>query len=142
MKNTFILIAVTVFTAAQTIADLPTCSLRCLTTAISGLECSLDDFACSCKKASELTPVVTPCIQSACSSSVDQEKTLEVLSGICVAAGYPIETPAPSGATAAVEPTPAASSEAPPETLSSATEESEYPEYPKTSETTSEYPSA
>ncbi|KAF1354075.1 hypothetical protein EJ07DRAFT_86260, partial [Lizonia empirigonia] len=83
MKNTLIFTAFAAFAAAQSIADLPTCSLECLVSAIGGLGCELTDFSCSCQKASELTPVVTPCVQTACTDPADQSKTIEVLSGIC-----------------------------------------------------------
>lgn len=95
MKSTLIITALTAMVAAQGLTDIPTCSLKCLTTAITGLGCGLLNFNCSCQKSSELTPVVTPCVQSACSDPADQSKTLEVLSGICAAAGFPVEAPAP-----------------------------------------------
>lgn len=141
MKSTLILATLTALVAAQGIADLPSCSLSCLTTAITGLECGITDFACSCQKSSELTPVVTPCVQSACSDPADQSKTIEVLGGICAAAGFPIEVPVPSATSAVPLPTPTAtelspvpttatSPEAPTETLPSATDDPEYSEYP------------
>ncbi|KAJ4984243.1 hypothetical protein SVAN01_10284 [Stagonosporopsis vannaccii] len=152
MKSTLILASFAAIVASQGIADLPTCSLSCLTTAITGLECGLTDFACSCQKASELTPVVTPCVRSACSDPADQSKTIEVLAGICAAAGFPIEVPEPSATSAVPLPTPtsadpapeptteapsATSSEAPIETLPSATDE---PEYPTATDEPSNYP--
>lgn len=158
MKSAIILTALTAIVASQGIADLPTCSLGCLTTAISGLGCGITDFACSCQKASQLTPVVTPCVQSACSDPADQSKTIEVLAGICAAAGFPIEVPAPPAASSSAvplptpeptaettaEPTtqapPASSSKAPVETQPSATDEPEYPEYPTVTDASSNFP--
>ncbi|KZM20188.1 uncharacterized protein EKO05_0001092 [Ascochyta rabiei] len=140
MKYTIFVGAVTAFAAAQTITDLPPCSLECLAGAIGGLGCGLTDFACSCQKASQLTPVVTPCVQNACTDPADQSKIIEVLSKICAAAGFPIEAPAAPASSPVVEPTPAAPSEAPIETQPSATEEPGYPEYPTASEVSSEYP--
>lgn len=137
MKNVLIISAITALAAAQGIADLPSCSLQCLATAIPTLGCELTDFACSCKQADKLTPNITPCVQKSCTDTADQAKTIEVLSAICAAAGFPIEVPAPSASIiadpspaptseAAVEPT----SEAPVETQPSATDEPEYPAYP------------
>lgn len=144
MKNTFILTAFAAVAAAQSITDLPPCSLSCLTTAIKGLGCGLTDFACSCKKASELTPVITPCVQTACSDPADQSKTLGALAGICAAAGSPIENAAPASSALAEETSPTLPSEAPIETQPTATEEPEYPVYPtattETTDATSEYP--
>ncbi|KAF2622830.1 hypothetical protein BU25DRAFT_414823 [Macroventuria anomochaeta] len=144
MRNTLIFTTLTAIAAAQTITDLPACSLQCLATATGGLNCGLTNFACSCQKADQLTPVVTPCVQQACTDAADQRKTIEVLSGICAAAGFPIEVPAPPASSAAAEPTSEptpepTSSEASVETQPYATEEPEYSEYPTATETASEY---
>ncbi|KAF1923437.1 uncharacterized protein M421DRAFT_425811 [Didymella exigua CBS 183.55] len=125
MKNALILSAITAFVTAQSIVDLPSCSLQCLAAEIPALGCELTDFACSCKQADKLTPNVTPCVQSSCTDAADQAKTIEVLSAICAAAGFPIEAPAPTSE-AAGEPT----SEAPIETQPSVTGEPEYSAYP------------
>ncbi|KAJ4317369.1 hypothetical protein N0V94_004972 [Neodidymelliopsis sp. IMI 364377] len=130
MKNTIILAALTALAAAQTIADLPSCSLECLASAIGGLQCELTDFACSCQKADKLTPVITPCIQTACTDAADQAKTIKVLSGLCAAAGFPIEAPA------APEATSSPGYDAPVETQPYATDA---PEYPTASVSASEY---
>lgn len=92
MRNALIFFAITAIAAAQGIADLPSCSLQCLATAIPALGCQLTDFECSCKQADKLTPNVTPCVQSSCTDAADQVRTIEVLSAICAAAGFPIET--------------------------------------------------
>lgn len=163
MKNTLIFASLTAIVASQGIADLPTCSLSCLSTAISGLGCDLTDFACSCQKAAELTPVVTPCVEAACADPADETKTLEVLAGICAEVGFPIEVPEPPVSStiplptpepSATEPAPestteapsASSSEAPTENLPSATDEPEYstatdePAYPTATDEPSGYP--
>ncbi|KAJ4395343.1 hypothetical protein N0V91_010905 [Didymella pomorum] len=136
MKNALIVSAITALAAAQSIADLPACSLTCLTSAIPSLGCGLTDFACSCKKADTLTPQLTPCVQSACSDAADQAKVLTVLSSICAAAGVPIEAPA-SGTSTIADPSPAPTteapeptSEAPTETMPSISEEPAYSAYP------------
>lgn len=149
MKNLLVLTACVGFTVAQSIGDLPTCSLSCLTTAISTLGCEPTDFACSCGKASELYPVITPCVQAACSDPADQSKTVKVLAGICAAAGFPIETPEASSSEAPAKPTTilpttveathAPSSEALLETQTSTKEEPEYSGYPVLLPTTSEF---
>lgn len=129
MKNTLLVSAITALAAAQGIADLPACSLTCLTSAIPSLGCGLTDFACSCKKADTLTPQLTPCVQSACKDEADQAKVLTVLSSICAAAGVPIEAPAPATSTTA-DSSPAPTSEAPIETLPSISDEPGYSAYP------------
>jgi hypothetical protein len=90
--------------AAQSIEQLPPCSLECLTGALSGVGCSLTDFKCSCQKSSQLTPALTPCIQTSCKESADQEKVVTVLEGICAEAGFPIDVPHPSPEPAMPEP--------------------------------------
>ncbi|KAJ4338101.1 hypothetical protein N0V87_004249 [Didymella glomerata] len=136
MKNALIVSAITALAAAQSIADLPACSLTCLTSAIPSLGCGLTDFACSCKKADTLTPQLTPCVKSACKDEADQAKVMTVLSSICAAAGVPIEAPAPAASTIA-DPSPAPTSEpaeptseAPTETMPSISEEPGYSAYP------------
>ncbi|KAJ4351980.1 uncharacterized protein N0V89_007325 [Didymosphaeria variabile] len=109
MKYTFTIAALAAFTAAQSIADLPSCSLSCVVTGVSGIGCSATDFECSCTKADQLTPAITPCVQSACPSTADQQKVITVLEGICAAAGIPIDVPAPgASSSAAAAPTSAA----------------------------------
>lgn len=148
MKNALIFSAITALVAAQGIADLPSCSLQCLASAIPALGCELTDFACSCKQADKLTPNVTPCVQTSCTDSADQAKTIEVLSAICAAVNFPIEVPAPSSSAAAkptlaptTEATPEPTSEAPIETQPSATDEPEYSAYPTETVPPVEYPS-
>jgi len=130
MKNTIAFAAFTALVAAQTITDLPSCSLQCLASAIGGLQCELTDFACSCQKADKLTPVVTPCVQTACTDAADQAKTIEVLSGLCAAAGFPVEAPAAPEASSSPE------YNAPIETQPYAIDA---PEYPTASLSASEY---
>jgi hypothetical protein len=148
MKNGLIFSAITALAAAQGIAELPSCSLQCLATAIPALGCQLTDFECSCKQADKLTPNVTPCVQTSCTDPADQAKTIEVLSTICAAAGFPIEVPAPPSSVIA-DPSPAPTSEAAPgptseapiETQPSATDEPEYSAYPTETVPPVEYPS-
>jgi hypothetical protein len=138
MKNTFIITAFAALAAAQSISDLPTCSLSCLTTAIPQLGCGLTDLKCSCQKAGELTPILTSCVQKSCSEA-DQKKTLEVLAAICAANGAAISTPPASSAvapeeTATPEPLPSPSSV---ETQPSASKESSVAERPSSYPSTS-----
>lgn len=144
MKNVLPIIVFTSLAAAQnTIADLPSCALTCLISTIDGLGCDVTDFACSCQKADQLTPVVTPCVQTACIDVAEQAKTVTVLSGICAAAGFPIEVPVPPASNTAIQPTSTAEyvgTEAPLDTQPSAIDGSEYPTYPTATETTSEHP--
>lgn len=105
MKYTFTLAALAVLSAAQSITDLPTCSLQCVATGVSGLGCTLTDFKCACTQADKLTPEVTPCVQSACPSPADQAKVITTLEGICANAGFPINIPEP-GASSSASPAP------------------------------------
>ncbi|KAL1596491.1 hypothetical protein SLS60_009138 [Paraconiothyrium brasiliense] len=118
MKYTFTIAALAAFTTAQSIADLPSCSLSCVVTGVSGIGCSATDFECSCTKADQLTPAITPCVQSACTSTADQEKVITVLEGICAAAGFPINVPAP-GASSSAAPAPTSAAPEPSETEAS-----------------------
>ena len=141
MKYTLISTATTALAAALDISELPTCSIACLATAIGGLGCGVKDLACSCQKAEQLTPVMTSCVQLACSDPADQSKAIKSLSGICAAVGFPIEVPAPPASSATAEPTPEpTSSKAPVETQSCGTVEPEYSEYPTATDALSEYP--
>lgn len=140
MKYSLTLAAIVAVVAAQDISTLPVCSLQCFATAIPNTGCGLTDFACSCGKADQLTPEVTPCIQAACSAA-DQATAVSALVAICEAVGVPITIPTPgtSSSAAPVEPEPT-SSAAPvePEPTSSAapvepepTSEPEEPEEPE-----------
>ncbi|KAF2635172.1 hypothetical protein P280DRAFT_523270 [Massarina eburnea CBS 473.64] len=93
MKSGFILTSVIAVTAAQSIADLPACSLNCLTTGLGATGCDLMDFACSCNKVNILTPSIEPCVAQACTSSADQTKIVSVLEAICKNAGVPVAIP-------------------------------------------------
>ncbi|KAF9732359.1 hypothetical protein PMIN06_002089 [Paraphaeosphaeria minitans] len=103
MKYIFTIAALAALTAAQTIADLPSCSLSCVVSGVSGIGCSATDFECSCTKADQLTPAITPCVQNACPSAADQAKVITVLEGICAAAGSPIDVPAPGASSSAAQ---------------------------------------
>jgi hypothetical protein len=142
MKGTLIFSAITALVAAQGVANLPVCSFHCLSTAFSGLGCAAADFSCSCQKADQLTPIVTPCVQTACRNHADQRTTIEALSSICAAAGFPIKVPEVPSSSATSEPTPEpTTSEASVETQPSATDEPGYSEYstPTATFTASEY---
>lgn len=78
--------------AAQSITDLPTCSLTCFATAIPSTGCGLTDLKCACEKAEEVTPKVQPCVQSSCGKA-DQEKALTVLAALCQKEGVTIPLP-------------------------------------------------
>ncbi len=51
MKYTFTVAAFLALATAQSIADLPSCSLSCVLTGVTATGCSPTDFACSCGKA-------------------------------------------------------------------------------------------
>ena len=57
-------------TLVNVVSQLPSCSLSCLTKAISGAGCGLTDYACQCGLAkSAIATVVGPCLVKACSAS-------------------------------------------------------------------------
>ncbi|KAL5391797.1 hypothetical protein DPSP01_001086 [Paraphaeosphaeria sporulosa] len=118
MKYTFTIAALAALTAAQSIADLPSCSLSCVVSGVSSIGCSATDFECSCTKADQLTPAITPCVQKACPSAADQAKVITVLEGICAAAGFPISVPAP-GASSSAAPAPTSAAPEPSKEASS-----------------------
>lgn len=100
--------AIIAFVQAQSISDLPSCSLSCIVTAVEGTGCGVTDYACACGKAAQLTASVTPCVESACDAA-DQAKVVSVLEGICSSVGVPItiSTPATSSSAPASSSTPA-----------------------------------
>jgi hypothetical protein len=99
MKYTVILAAVVAVTTAHSIADLPSCSLDCLSNAVKGLGCDLTDFACSCKKAEQLTSAITSSLKKDCTKEADQEKVASVLEFLCKGVGVDINAPAGNTAT-------------------------------------------
>jgi hypothetical protein len=112
MRYTFILATLLAVATAQSLANLPSCSLSCVLTGVSATGCPATDFACSCGKADILTPSITPCVQKACSQA-DQSKTIAALEGICAAAGVPITIPNPGAPVSSAAPVPEPTSEAP-----------------------------
>jgi hypothetical protein len=101
MKYTSAILALAAVAVAQTISDLPSCSLACVANGVTGVGCSITDFKCACGKADQLTPSVTPCVQKACSEAADQAKVISVLEGICAGAGVPITVPEPVASSSA-----------------------------------------
>ena len=59
MKYAIVLTTLAAFAAAQSIIDLPSCSLSCVVSGVSSIGCSATDFKCSCSKADQLTPTVS-----------------------------------------------------------------------------------
>lgn len=57
-------------TIASELAQLPSCSLTCISTAVTGAGCTLTDYACQCGTGKDaITKAATPCIAAACSAS-------------------------------------------------------------------------
>lgn len=103
MKYALSLAAVLAIATAQSVTDIPSCALQCVANGVTGVGCELTDFKCSCGKADQLTPAVTPCVQQACSDVADQQKVVTTLEGICAAAGVPITVPEPGASSAPAE---------------------------------------
>ncbi|KAL1629892.1 hypothetical protein SLS56_005161 [Neofusicoccum ribis] len=118
MKTSFAAVAFSLASVAysQSISDLPSCSLNCFVSTLSGDGCSsLTDFECHCKVPG-LTDQITPCVQKACSAA-DQQTVAEQVQALCAQYGVSISVPeasstaAPSS-TAAATSAPASSSAA------------------------------
>ncbi|KZM21770.1 uncharacterized protein EKO05_0001771 [Ascochyta rabiei] len=100
--------------ASAQLDNIPSCALTCFITPLTTDGCSgLTDFACHCKKGTELLATVQPCVQKACSAE-DQATTISGVESTCAAAGVPIEIPDSSSAvsSAAASVTSAAASSA------------------------------
>lgn len=70
-------------TIASEVAQIPSCALTCLTTAITGAGCGLSDYACQCGTAKDsITTSATPCVLSKCATS-DALKVQSITSEIC-----------------------------------------------------------
>jgi hypothetical protein len=56
--------------AADLTAEIPSCALTCLSTAITGAGCQISDTSCQCgSNKAAITTSATPCILKACSTS-------------------------------------------------------------------------
>lgn len=79
MKYTIITVFLAAFAAAKTIdelvADIPTCAVTCIRDAATSVNCEISDFACSCAKQDQLTPVVVNCLSKSSCSADDQTST-------------------------------------------------------------------
>jgi len=68
----------------------PSCSLNCFVTALTGDGCSgLTDFKCHCAKPG-LSSQVVPCVKQNCPNMSDQVSVLQIVSSQCDSAGVPI----------------------------------------------------
>jgi hypothetical protein len=90
MKYTIILAALSAYVAAQTVDDLPACSVDCLTNGMSKAGCDTTDTTCACSKAEAINEDITPCIERECSSWDDYEFRY-IVTEICYNAGVPIQ---------------------------------------------------
>jgi len=70
-------------TIASEVAQIPSCALSCLTTAVSESGCGLGDYSCQCGAVKDdINSAVTPCVQEKCAMS-DSKKVQSVLANIC-----------------------------------------------------------
>ncbi|KAI8302406.1 GPI-anchored CFEM domain protein [Colletotrichum sp. SAR11_240] len=87
MKYTIITAFLAAFAAAKTVdelvADIPTCAVTCIRDAATSVNCDISDFACSCAKQDQLTPVVVNCLSKSSCSADDQTKVLLTAQQIC-----------------------------------------------------------
>jgi hypothetical protein len=76
--------------------------LACFLGPLGSDGCSdITDFACHCKKGTELLGTVQPCTKKACSEA-DQKATIQAVETTCKGAGVPIEIPDDTPASSAV----------------------------------------
>ncbi|KAH0424249.1 immunoreactive protein [Colletotrichum kahawae] len=87
MKYTIITAFLAAFAAAATVdelvAEIPTCAVTCIRDAATSVNCDISDFACSCAKQDQLTPVVVNCLSKSSCSADDQTKVLLTAQQIC-----------------------------------------------------------
>ncbi|KAI5851215.1 hypothetical protein DFP73DRAFT_144558, partial [Morchella snyderi] len=110
MKSVFVfaIAGLVASVSAQSLSDLPSCALSCLTTGLAATDCSITDFKCACSNTAFVSGSAT-CIQDACPEA-DRQKALAAAGALCASAGVTIPTTFPaSGSTPA---TSAASSSA------------------------------
>ena len=93
LSNPFLLLlAATIATTvtAQALTDLPTCSVNCIATGLAKTNCGLANIACACGKIDTVQPTINPCLKKACPNVSDQQKTIQVVQGVCAKAGVPV----------------------------------------------------
>ncbi|KAF4929567.1 hypothetical protein CGCVW01_v001377 [Colletotrichum viniferum] len=87
MKYTIITAFLAAFAAAKTVdelvAEIPTCAVTCIREAATSVNCDISDFACSCAKQDQLTPVVVNCLSKSSCSADDQTTVLLTAQQIC-----------------------------------------------------------
>ncbi|KAL3424565.1 hypothetical protein PVAG01_03847 [Phlyctema vagabunda] len=82
-------------TIADQVAQLPSCSLVCLSDAAAASNCAITDYACQCGDAKDaITAAATPCIVGACTDTSDILNVQKVTAEICVlqAAAGPVSS--------------------------------------------------
>ncbi|KAF1948773.1 hypothetical protein CC80DRAFT_540766 [Byssothecium circinans] len=90
MMKYFFLAAVAAAATAQTISDLPACSINCFAIGMEKTSCALTDYKCACSKTDMLRPILTPCIQQSCPKQDDHTKVIEVIESVCKNLGVPV----------------------------------------------------
>jgi hypothetical protein len=82
--------------------NIPKCAVACFLGPLGSDGCTdILDFACHCKKGTELLGEVQPCTKKACSEA-DQKTTIEAVETTCKGVGVPIEIPDDTPASSAV----------------------------------------
>jgi hypothetical protein len=90
MKYTIVLATLSAFVVAQTVDNLPACSVDCLNNGIVKAGCAATDTVCACSRADAINEYVTPCIEKECSPWDDYEFRY-IVTEICYNAGVPIQ---------------------------------------------------
>jgi hypothetical protein len=91
MKYFFTLAGLAALISAQTVDDLPPCSVTCLLNGMKLAGCAVDDIHCACVKADTINNDISPCLKTAC-DSVDENNFRDLATQICKNVGVLITT--------------------------------------------------
>jgi hypothetical protein len=91
MKYFFTLAGLAALISAQTVDDLPPCSVTCLLNGMKLAGCAVDDLQCACVNAGTMNNDISPCLKTAC-DSVDENTFRDLATQICKNVGVLITT--------------------------------------------------
>jgi hypothetical protein len=91
MKYFITLAGLAALISAQTVDDLPQCSVECLYNGMKLAGCAVDNIQCACVKADTINNDISPCLKTAC-DSVDENSFRDLATQICKNVGVLITT--------------------------------------------------
>jgi hypothetical protein len=89
MKHFITLAGLAALISAQTVDDLPPCSVQCLQNGMKLAGCAIDDIKCACAKVDSISDDISPCLETACDSG-DMDIFRDLVIQACKNAGVPI----------------------------------------------------